>query len=230
MEGCAHNSPRLRIELQLISLPFGKHQGTLAAKHSFLQAQPDNVIVTAVKKSEDDNALVFRFYEWAGKDGEVKLQLPPGAQSASETDLMERPHREPSGRKRSSRVADKTLRDQDHQSAIPDGSRGHATMTQSSSQEGPLLGVDIGGTKVAVGLVDRSGKILTQGRKPMVANGTAEAALRAVTDAIDSISPQRTAAFEASGYALRDLSILSLAWFSIHRIFPAGGIFRSPKK
>jgi glucokinase len=61
-------------------------------------------------------------------------------------------------------------------------------MMQSSSEEGPLLGVDIGGTKVAVGLVDRSGKILTQGRKPMVANGTAEAALHAVTEAIDSIS------------------------------------------
>jgi alpha-mannosidase len=79
------------LNYKLISLPFGKHQGTLAAKHSFLQAQPDDVIVTAVKKAEDDNALVFRFYEWAGKDGEVKLQLPPGAQSASETDLMERP-------------------------------------------------------------------------------------------------------------------------------------------
>jgi glucokinase len=61
-------------------------------------------------------------------------------------------------------------------------------MMQSSSEEGPLLGVDIGGTKVAVGLVDRGGKILTQGRKPMVANGTAEAALHAVTEAIDSIS------------------------------------------
>ncbi len=47
--------------------------------------------MTAVKRAEDDNALVFRFYEWAGKDGEVKLQLPPGAETASETDLMERP-------------------------------------------------------------------------------------------------------------------------------------------
>jgi glucokinase len=73
-------------------------------------------------------------------------------------------------------------------------------MTQSSSQEGPLLGVDIGGTKVAVGLVDRSGKILTQGRKPMVANGTAEAALRAVTEAIDSIST-------AAGGGIRTIGI-----------------------
>lgn len=51
----------------------------------------------------------------------------------------------------------------------------------------PVLGVDIGGTKVAVGLVDRNGKILQQGRKPMVAGGTGEAALDAVTNAIDSL-------------------------------------------
>ena len=50
-----------------------------------------------------------------------------------------------------------------------------------------VLGVDIGGTKVAVGLVDRDGKILSQGRKPMVAHGTAEAAFDAVVTAIDSM-------------------------------------------
>jgi glucokinase len=53
--------------------------------------------------------------------------------------------------------------------------------------EGVVLGVDIGGTKVAVGLVDRAGKILSQGRKPMVANGTAEAGFDAVVTAVDSI-------------------------------------------
>jgi glucokinase len=52
----------------------------------------------------------------------------------------------------------------------------------------PILGVDIGGTKIAVGLVDHNGKILTQGRKPMVANGTPDAALQAVKGAIDSLA------------------------------------------
>ena len=33
----------------------------------------------------------MRFYEWAGKDGDTTIQLPPGAESAAETDLMERP-------------------------------------------------------------------------------------------------------------------------------------------
>jgi glucokinase len=50
-----------------------------------------------------------------------------------------------------------------------------------------VLGVDIGGTKVAVGLVDAEGRILTQQRKPMIATGTAEAGLDAVIAAIDSV-------------------------------------------
>jgi glucokinase len=51
----------------------------------------------------------------------------------------------------------------------------------------PILGVDIGGTKVAVGIVDREGRILAQDRKPMIAGGTAQAGLQAVTGAIDSM-------------------------------------------
>jgi glucokinase len=39
-----------------------------------------------------------------------------------------------------------------------------------------------------VGLVDADGRILTQVRKPMMATGTADAALQAVTEAIDSLS------------------------------------------
>jgi glucokinase len=58
------------------------------------------------------------------------------------------------------------------------------------SADGPFLGVDIGGTKVAVGIVDRSGKILAQDRKPMVTNRTADAGLGAVIAAIDSMISQ----------------------------------------
>jgi alpha-mannosidase len=79
------------LNYKLIPLAVGNHQGTLASEHSFVQVRQDNVIVTALKKAEQDDALVLRFYEWAGKEGEVKLQLPPRAQSAAETDLMERP-------------------------------------------------------------------------------------------------------------------------------------------
>ena len=79
------------LNYKLLSLPFGNHQGSLAPEHSFLQVQPENVIVTALKKAEDENSLVLRFYEWAGKESETTIHLPPGAQSAEETDLMEKP-------------------------------------------------------------------------------------------------------------------------------------------
>jgi alpha-mannosidase len=78
------------LNYKLLSLPFGQHQGSLAPEYSFLQVQPDNVIVTALKRAEEENSLVLRFYEWAGKEGEVTIQLPPGTQSAAETDLMEK--------------------------------------------------------------------------------------------------------------------------------------------
>src|SRR5437868_12174843 len=80
-----------QLNYQPMPLEVEKHQGPLPAQHSFVQVTPENVVLTAVKKAEDDNSLVLRFYEWAGKETDVKLQLPPGAQAASDADLMERP-------------------------------------------------------------------------------------------------------------------------------------------
>jgi alpha-mannosidase len=75
---------------QLFAKQTDKHQGTLSPQHSFLQIDTDNVVLTALKKAEDDNALILRFYEWAGKETDVDLHLPATPETASETDLMER--------------------------------------------------------------------------------------------------------------------------------------------
>jgi glucokinase len=64
-------------------------------------------------------------------------------------------------------------------------------MKQQTSA-GPLIGVDIGGTKVAAGNVDSRGKILTQLRKPMPANDGPEAGFKAVTSAIDALLSAET--------------------------------------
>jgi glucokinase len=61
------------------------------------------------------------------------------------------------------------------------------------------LGVDIGGTKVAIGVVNREGKIIAQQRAPMVASGSAEAGLDAVTVAIDSMLSSTTMEIESIG-------------------------------
>jgi len=67
-----------------------KHDGDLPPSHSFLQIKPDNVIVTALKKAEDDNALIVRFYEWEGKTADATIGLPGKPKAASETNLMEK--------------------------------------------------------------------------------------------------------------------------------------------
>ena len=52
---------------------------------------------------------------------------------------------------------------------------------------GLVIGVDVGGSKVAAGLIDDHGEILWQTRLAMVSNGTASAGLNTVVSAIDSL-------------------------------------------
>jgi len=71
------------------------HAGTLPAEHSFASVAPENVVLTAVKKAEDANGLIFRVYEWAGKASTVEFHVPPGATAATVTNLMETPEGSP---------------------------------------------------------------------------------------------------------------------------------------
>jgi alpha-mannosidase len=66
------------------------HTGTLPSTHSFASVENKNVTLTAIKKAEDSDALVFRMYEWAGTPTDVKLHVPPGATYAVESNLMEK--------------------------------------------------------------------------------------------------------------------------------------------
>jgi alpha-mannosidase len=67
------------------------HAGSLPAEHSFASVSPDNVVLTAVKKAEDEKGLIFRVYEWAGKSATAEFHVPAGATSATVTNLMEAP-------------------------------------------------------------------------------------------------------------------------------------------
>ena len=66
------------------------HSGSQPPEHSWISVENANVSLTAVKKAEDDNALVFRLVEWAGQSSMVKLHLPAGATGAFEANLMEK--------------------------------------------------------------------------------------------------------------------------------------------
>ncbi|HEY4010520.1 MAG TPA: glycoside hydrolase family 38 C-terminal domain-containing protein [Acidobacteriaceae bacterium] len=76
---------------QLHAMQVPEHDGTLPPSHSFFGIDGTHVTLTALKKAEDSNALIARFYEWAGEPDQVTLTLPPGAKSATLTNLMEKP-------------------------------------------------------------------------------------------------------------------------------------------
>ncbi len=71
----------------LTAISLGK--STRANVYSALSLQPDNLIVSAVKKSEDDDALILRFFESKGQRCEAVLALPPQIERVALTDLLE---------------------------------------------------------------------------------------------------------------------------------------------
>ena len=91
----------------LIAVTTGQHPGPLPAEKSFFATAEDNVVITAIKKQApqppvqavydgqtrtvhpEEGALIIRFYEWAGKKGDIQLNLPQPATAAWETNLME---------------------------------------------------------------------------------------------------------------------------------------------
>jgi alpha-mannosidase len=77
------------VNVPLLATTTTRHQGTLPPSQSFFGTQEDNVVITAIKKDADDSSLIVRFYEWAGKKGDVHLTLPQAAAAAWQTNLME---------------------------------------------------------------------------------------------------------------------------------------------
>jgi len=62
-----------------------------------------------------------------------------------------------------------------------------------------FVGVDIGGTKVAAGLVDAMGEISSFKRVPMISNSSAEDGLKAVLSAIEQVLPNHAAEVASIG-------------------------------
>src|ERR1022692_2415084 len=63
-------------------------------------------------------------------------------------------------------------------------------MSSVAMRENLVIGVDIGGTKVAAGLVDSSGEILCHNRNPMACHNGAASGLESVIKAIETASAQ----------------------------------------
>ena len=79
----------------LQAMQVASHDGSLPVEHSFASVQPENVVLTAMKKAEDSDGLIFHAYEWAGKSGNVTFTVPEGAAGAVLTNLLEQPQGSP---------------------------------------------------------------------------------------------------------------------------------------
>jgi len=63
--------------------------GTLPTAASFLSVDAPNVIIEAVKKAEDSNAVIVRLYEASGASGEANLTFGSPLKSVVKVNLME---------------------------------------------------------------------------------------------------------------------------------------------
>jgi len=68
--------------------------------------------------------------------------------------------------------------------------------------QGCVVGVDIGGTKIAAGIVDLHGNVLARGRSPMVARGSAADGLAAIESAINTVLAQTPSGYEVQGIGI----------------------------
>ena len=74
----------------LTAMQVAAHTGKLPAEYSYVSVSSPSVILTAMKKAEDSNALILRMYESAGRSEQVRVKLPEGADHATVTNLMEK--------------------------------------------------------------------------------------------------------------------------------------------
>jgi alpha-mannosidase len=78
----------------LLPVPAQSHPGALPAAHSFVSLEPENLVLTALKRAEDGDAWILRFYEFAGKPTQARVRLPQTVGRAHEADLQEKVEKE----------------------------------------------------------------------------------------------------------------------------------------
>ena len=84
-------SPKMTTKLR----PWPRGLKIVAPEGEVVGNAPQVPLARAVKKAEDANGLIFRAYEWAGKDTTAEFHVPPGATGATVTNLMETPEGSP---------------------------------------------------------------------------------------------------------------------------------------
>jgi len=73
----------------LVARAADKHTGSVPAEMGFVSVDRPGVVIDAIKRAEDSDALIVRLYEAHGSRGPVKLAFRDAPKSVTECDLME---------------------------------------------------------------------------------------------------------------------------------------------
>jgi len=73
----------------LVAVVERPHAGILPEEYSFLRLEPDNLVLTALKRAEDSDDIIIRFYETSGRDANAKIKTAFVVDYAYKTDLIE---------------------------------------------------------------------------------------------------------------------------------------------
>jgi len=85
--GAAQNGSAFN--LPLMARVMQQQSGALPPAHSFLSVEPSRVIVSGLKKSEDNDDWILRIYESTGQSATATINLPFAAKTVSEVNLIE---------------------------------------------------------------------------------------------------------------------------------------------
>jgi alpha-mannosidase len=75
--------------LQAIAVKSATGKGSMPETMSFISVENANLILSTVKKCDDDNQVIVRCYDMEGKDSEAKISLFKPFQKAEQTNLIE---------------------------------------------------------------------------------------------------------------------------------------------
>ena len=88
------NKAAYELNVPLQTVPAGNENGALDLQAGFFELNSPNVVIEAVKKAEDDNAIILRMYQAENQNERVQLKIGLAFEKIYETDLMENVSRE----------------------------------------------------------------------------------------------------------------------------------------
>jgi alpha-mannosidase len=69
--------------------PTASPKPSLPEQRGFFSIDAENAVLSTMKKCEDDDGVIIRLYEDAGKNGLVRLRFPTPLQRAQSTNIIE---------------------------------------------------------------------------------------------------------------------------------------------